>query len=61
MYRVQNALAGMNPVEVEQSVIEQYDLNYRYFVKKEKLEDMAKNPEVDSVLTCPKIGLHKKV
>jgi photosystem II stability/assembly factor-like uncharacterized protein/pimeloyl-ACP methyl ester carboxylesterase len=50
MYRVQNALAGMNPLEVEQSVIEQYDLNYRYFVKKEKLEDMAKNPEVDSVL-----------
>ena len=36
MYRVQNALAGMNPIEVEQSVIEQYDLNYRYFVKKER-------------------------
>ncbi|HAD34060.1 MAG TPA: hypothetical protein DCF44_06115, partial [Chitinophagaceae bacterium] len=41
MYRVQNALAGMNPIEVEQSVIEQYDLNYRYFVKKERLEDIA--------------------
>jgi photosystem II stability/assembly factor-like uncharacterized protein/dienelactone hydrolase len=50
MYRVQNALAGMNPIEVEQSVIEQYDLNYRYFVKKEKLEEMAKNPAADSVL-----------
>ena len=50
MYRVQNALAGMNPIEVEQSVIEQYDLNYRYFVKKEKLEDLAKDPNVDSVL-----------
>ncbi|MFM7767462.1 MAG: PDZ domain-containing protein, partial [Bacteroidota bacterium] len=36
MYRVQNALAGMNPIEVEKSVVEQYDLNYRYFVKKEK-------------------------
>ena len=50
MYRVQNALAGMNPIEVEQSVIEQYDLNYRYFVKKERLEDIAKDPKADSVL-----------
>lgn len=50
MYRVQNSLAGMNPIEVEQSVVEQYDLNYRYFVKKEKLEDLAKDPKADSVL-----------
>jgi len=50
MYRVQNALAGMNPIEVEQSVIAQYDLNYRYFVKKEKLEDLAKDAQSDSVL-----------
>lgn len=50
MYRVQNALAGMNPIEVEQSVIEQYELNYRYFVKKERLEDIAKDPKADSVL-----------
>ena len=50
MYRVQNALAGMNPIEVEQSVIAQYDLNYRYFVKKEKLEDLAKDPKADSIL-----------
>ena len=50
MYRVQNALAGMNPIEVEQSVIAQYDLNYRYFVKKERLEDIAKDPKADSVL-----------
>ena len=50
MYRVQNALAGMNPIEVEQSVIEQYDLNYRYFVKKERLEDIAQDPKADSVL-----------
>jgi len=50
MYRVQNALAGMNPIEVEQSVLDQYDLNYRYFVKKEKLEDMAKDRAVDSLL-----------
>jgi len=50
MYRVQNALAGMNPIEVEQSVVEQYDLNYRYFIQKEKLEDLAKDPKADSVL-----------
>jgi photosystem II stability/assembly factor-like uncharacterized protein/pimeloyl-ACP methyl ester carboxylesterase len=50
MYRVQNALAGMNPIEVEQSVVEQYDLNYRYFVQKESLEEMAKNAKADSVL-----------
>lgn len=50
MYRVQNALAGMNPIEVEASVLEQYDLNYRFFVKKEKLADMAKDAKADSVL-----------
>lgn len=50
MYRVQNALSGMNPIEVEQSVLQQYDLNYRFFVKKEKLEDMARDPGADSVL-----------
>ncbi len=50
MYRVQNALAGMNPIEVEQSVIAQYDLNYRYFLKKEKLEDIAKDTKADSIL-----------
>lgn len=50
MYRVQNALAGMNPIEVEQSVVEQYDLNYRYFILKESLEEMAKDAKADSVL-----------
>jgi len=50
MYRVQNALAGMNPIEVEQSVIAQYDLNYRYYVKKEKLEDIARDRKADSIL-----------
>ncbi len=50
MYRIQNALAGMNPIEVEQSVVAQYDLNYRYFVKKEQLEDIAKDAKADSIL-----------
>jgi photosystem II stability/assembly factor-like uncharacterized protein/pimeloyl-ACP methyl ester carboxylesterase len=50
MYRVQNALAGMNPIEVEQSVTSQYELLYRYFVKKESLTELAKDPIQDSVL-----------
>ncbi len=50
MYRIQNALSGMNPIEVEKSVIEQYDVNYRFFVKKETLVDMSRDPAVDSIL-----------
>ena len=50
MYRVQNALAGMNPIEVEESVLEQYDVNYRFYVKKEPLEEMTKDPKIDSLL-----------
>lgn len=50
MYRIQNALAGMNPLEVEKSVLEQYDVNYRFFIKKEKLQDLAKDAKIDSVL-----------
>jgi dienelactone hydrolase len=50
MYRVQNLLSGLDPLEYEKSITEQYDLNYRFFVKKEKLEDLAKNPANDSIL-----------
>jgi photosystem II stability/assembly factor-like uncharacterized protein/pimeloyl-ACP methyl ester carboxylesterase len=50
MLRVQNALGGLNPVDVEKSVTESYDLNYRFYVKKEKLEDMAKDIRTDSLL-----------
>lgn len=50
MHRVQSALGGLNPVEVEKSVLETYDLNYRFYVKKEKLEDMAKNIATDTML-----------
>jgi photosystem II stability/assembly factor-like uncharacterized protein/pimeloyl-ACP methyl ester carboxylesterase len=50
MFRVQNALAGMDPIAVEQSVVAQYDLLYRYFVRKERLEDMARDPQADSIL-----------
>ena len=41
--RVQNKLAGLNPLDHEQSVRDQYELNYRYFVKKEPLSDIAKD------------------
>lgn len=50
MYRVQNLLAGMDPLEYEQSVIDQYELNYRYFLQKESLASLASDPRVDSIL-----------
>ena len=50
MYRTQNLLAGMEPLEYEKSVVDQYDLNYRYFVKKESLSELAKEPLFDSLL-----------
>jgi len=50
MYRVQNLLAGMDPLSYEKSVVDQYDLNYRFFINKEKLTDLAKNPRNDSLL-----------
>jgi dienelactone hydrolase len=50
MYRTQNLLAGMDPLEYEKSIRDQYELNYRYFVKKESLEELAHNPEFDSIL-----------
>lgn len=43
LVRVQNKLAGLNPLEHEQSVRNQYDLNYRYFIKKEPLTEIAKD------------------
>lgn len=50
MYRVQNLLAGMDPLEYEKSITDQYDLNYRFFVKKESLSDLAKDPINDTIL-----------
>ena len=43
MVRIQNQLAGLDPIAHEQSVRDQYELNYRYFVKKESLTDIAKD------------------
>lgn len=43
MYRVQNLLAGMDPIEYEQSILDQYEVAYRYFVKGEPLEEVAKD------------------
>jgi photosystem II stability/assembly factor-like uncharacterized protein/pimeloyl-ACP methyl ester carboxylesterase len=50
MYRVQNLLSKMDPIEYEISIREQYELNFKFFVGKEKLEDMAKNVKTDSIL-----------
>ncbi len=43
MARVQNKLAGLDPIMHEQSVRDQYDLNYRFFIKKESLVEIAKD------------------
>ncbi|MBC8883356.1 alpha/beta fold hydrolase [Flavobacterium piscinae] len=51
MYRVQNELAGMEPLEYEQSIRDQYELNYRFFVEKESLAELAKDPKKEAVLT----------
>lgn len=50
MYRVQNKLVGMDPIEYEQSIVNQYDLNYQFFVKKQSLKELAKDPKSDSLL-----------
>jgi pimeloyl-ACP methyl ester carboxylesterase len=50
MYRTQNLLAGMDPLEYEKSIVDQYDLVYRFFVKDESLADLAQNPHLDSLL-----------
>lgn len=50
MYRVQNLLAGMDPLEYEASIVSQYDLNYRFFVEKASLEDLAKDTAKARVL-----------
>lgn len=50
MYRVQNLLAGMEPLAYEQSVRDQYELNYRFFIKQEPLSVMANSAKNDSIL-----------
>ncbi|MCC5945809.1 MAG: alpha/beta fold hydrolase [Bernardetiaceae bacterium] len=50
MYRVQHLLAEMEPLEYEKSITDQYELNYRFFVEKERLEDLAKDPKNDTIL-----------
>ena len=50
MYRVQNLLAEMEPLAYEQSIREQYELNYRFFVQNESLLSLAQDPKNDSIL-----------
>ena len=44
MFRVQSGLGGLNPLEVEKALHDQYELNYRFFIKNEPLT------EIDSTL-----------
>ncbi len=43
MYRTQNLLAGMDPLDYEASIRSTYEVNYRYFIQKENLKDIAKD------------------
>lgn len=44
MYRTQNLLAGMDPLMYEESIRSTYALNYRFFIQKEELNEIAKDP-----------------
>jgi uncharacterized protein len=50
LVRVQNRLAGMDPVAHEQSVVETYEMYYRFYIQGESLEDMAADARMDSLL-----------
>jgi hypothetical protein len=50
MTRIQNQLAGMEPLEHEKSVQDQYEAAYRFYIQKEPLSELAKNPVLDSIL-----------
>ena len=50
MHRVQTALAGVSPLEVEEYVQSQYELNYRFFVKNEPLPEIAKGKQEEELL-----------
>lgn len=50
MYRTQNLLAEMDPLEYEKSITDQYELNYRFFIEKEPLAKLALLPKNDSIL-----------
>jgi dienelactone hydrolase len=50
MYRVQLLLADPDPLEYEKSIVDQYDLNYRFYVKNEPLPLLAKDPKNNSIL-----------
>ena len=50
LVRVQNELAGMDPVEHEQSVVDTYEMYYRFYIQGESLEDMAAVEHLDTLL-----------
>jgi len=50
LVRVQNELAGMDPIEHEQSVVDTYEMYYRFYIQGESLEDMALEEHLDTLL-----------
>lgn len=50
MYRLQIMLAKPDPMDYERICREQARVAYRYFIQKESLADMAKDPAIDSLL-----------
>ncbi|TAE52517.1 MAG: alpha/beta fold hydrolase [Bacteroidetes bacterium] len=48
--RLQNLLSRPDPLEHEQFMRDQYEITYRYFVRKEALSDLAKDPKADTLL-----------
>ena len=50
LVRVQNELAGMDPIKHEQSVVDTYEMYYRFYIEEESLEDMAEEVRMDSLL-----------
>ncbi|MDI6402809.1 alpha/beta fold hydrolase, partial [Balneolaceae bacterium ANBcel3] len=48
--RLQNRLAGQSPVEVERSVMEQYEALYRFYIQKEPLAEITQDARLDSLV-----------
>lgn len=46
MYRIQNALAGMSPKDIDAFLRNQYEILYRFFIQKESLESIALNQKL---------------
>jgi photosystem II stability/assembly factor-like uncharacterized protein/pimeloyl-ACP methyl ester carboxylesterase len=50
MFRVQSALAGISPEQIDHSIRDQYSLNYGFFIQKKSLSELTKDKTIDSIL-----------